>query len=75
MAVGDWLSIGTLMNRVHIIRAGLCSTVQDLGRATFRHLGVACGGAMDRLSHELANQLVGNSGDPAIIYEALFRIA
>lgn len=55
------------MNRLHIIRAGLCSTVQDLGRARFRHLGAPCGGAMDRLSHELANCLVGNSGDAATI--------
>ncbi len=55
------------MNRMRIIRAGLCSTVQDLGRAEFRHLGVASGGAMDRLSHELANSLVGNSANFATI--------
>jgi len=55
------------MNRLQIIRAGLCSTVQDLGRARFRHLGVPCGGAMDRMSHELANRLVGNSDDAATI--------
>ena len=55
------------MNQLHIIRAGLCSTVQDLGRATFRHLGVPCGGAMDRMSHELANRLIGNSDDAASI--------
>ncbi len=55
------------MNRIHIIRAGLCSTVQDFGRARFRHLGVPCGGAMDRMSHELANRLIGNSDDAATI--------
>ncbi len=55
------------MNRLHIIRVGLCSTVQDLGRARFRHLGVPLGGAMDRMAHELANRLVGNSEDVATI--------
>lgn len=55
------------MNRVRIVRAGLCSTVQDRGRAEFRHLGVPLGGAMDSMSHELANRLVGNSADAATI--------
>jgi len=55
------------MNRLRILRSGLCSTVQDLGRARFRHLGLPCGGAMDRMSYELANQLVGNSEDAATI--------
>lgn len=55
------------MNRIHIIRAGLCSTVQDPGRAGFRNIGVPLGGAMDSLAHELANQLVGNTVDAATI--------
>jgi len=55
------------MNRIHIIRSGLCSTVQDLGRAKFRHLGVPLSGALDSGAHELANRLVGNSGDAATI--------
>jgi antagonist of KipI len=55
------------MNRIRIIRSGLCSTVQDLGREQFRHLGVPSGGGMDRMSHELANRLVGNSADAATI--------
>ena len=55
------------MNRVRVIRTGLCSTLQDRGRAGFRHLGVPLGGAMDSISHELANRLVGNSADAAAI--------
>ena len=55
------------MNRIHIIRSGLCSTVQDLGRAGFRNIGVPVGGAMDTLAHELANRLVGNPVDAATI--------
>lgn len=55
------------MNRLRILRSGLCSTVQDLGRARFRHLGIPFGGAMDRMSHVLANRLVGNPDDAATI--------
>jgi antagonist of KipI len=55
------------MSQIRVIRAGLCSTVQDLGRSGFRHLGVPIGGAMDRVSHELANRLVGNLANAATI--------
>ncbi len=55
------------MNLLRIIRSGLCSTVQDLGRGQYRSLGIPCGGAMDRMSHELANCLVGNSANTATI--------
>ena len=55
------------MNQVRIIRSGLCSTVQDTGRVRFRHLGVAVGGAMDPMMHELANQLVANTAALATI--------
>ena len=55
------------MNRIHIVRSGLCSTVQDRGRPGFRHSGVPQGGAMDSMAHELANQLAGNSIDAATI--------
>jgi antagonist of KipI len=39
---------------------GLLTTLQDLGRRGFQHLGVGPGGAMDEVSHRLANLLVGN---------------
>ena len=39
---------------------GLLSTLQDLGRPGYQHLGVGPGGAMDPLSHRLGNLLVGN---------------
>jgi biotin-dependent carboxylase-like uncharacterized protein len=43
---------------------GLQSTVQDLGRPGYYNVGIPAGGAMDTLSHEIANLLVGN--DPAL---------
>lgn len=39
---------------------GFHTTVQDLGRPGFYNVGVPLGGAMDTLSHEVANSLVGN---------------
>jgi len=55
------------MSIVRVLRAGLSTTVQDLGRPTLREYGVPCGGAMDRLSHELANRLVGNPATAATL--------
>jgi antagonist of KipI len=52
---------------VFVRRAGLSTTIQDLGRFHTRHLGVALGGAMDRVSHELANRLVGNQPNAATL--------
>lgn len=46
---------------------GLHTTVQDLGRPGHYHVGVPLGGAMDSLSHEVANRLVGNDTSLATI--------
>ena len=55
------------MSVVRVIRTGLCTTVQDLGRPELREYGVPVGGALDRLSHELANRLVGNPATAATL--------
>lgn len=52
---------------LRVERAGLLTTVQDLGRRGFQHLGVKVNGAMDELSHRLANALVGNPEDEATL--------
>ena len=46
-------------------KAGICSTVQDLGRPGFRAYGVPSSGALDAIALELANVLVGNPPDSA----------
>ncbi|MDV8070743.1 biotin-dependent carboxyltransferase family protein [Rhodococcus sp. IEGM 1366] len=46
---------------------GLLSTIQDLGRPGHYNVGIPLGGAMDTLSHEVANLLVGNSRGAATI--------
>ncbi len=52
---------------IEVTHAGLLTTVQDRGRPGLRHLGVACAGALDRLSLEVGNRLVGNRGDAAAL--------
>ncbi|MFD2615968.1 5-oxoprolinase subunit C family protein [Terrilactibacillus laevilacticus] len=45
---------------IKVIRPGLLSTIQDLGRQGFQKHGVIVGGAMDSYASRLANILVGN---------------
>ena len=56
---------------VIVLRPGTLATVQDLGRTGLRHLGVGPGGAMDAVSHRIANALVGNRSDEASLEMAL----
>ncbi|NYT62686.1 biotin-dependent carboxyltransferase family protein [Alcaligenaceae bacterium] len=52
---------------ITVIKAGLLSSFQDLGRHGYQHLGVPAGGAMDSRAHRLANLLVGNTEDEATL--------
>jgi antagonist of KipI len=45
---------------IKIIKPGLLTTIQDLGRYGFQKFGVIVSGVMDSLSHRIANLLVGN---------------
>ncbi|AXF56330.1 biotin-dependent carboxyltransferase family protein [Salicibibacter kimchii] len=48
-----------------IMKAGLFTTVQDRGRIGFLHQGVLESGAMDRISLQSANAIVGNHENEA----------
>lgn len=50
-----------------VLKPGLLSTFQDMGRAGHQHLGVPVCGAMDMCSHRLANLLAGNDTDHATL--------
>lgn len=50
---------------ITILKPAVQTTVQDLGRHGFRHLGVGSAGAMDRLSLTIGNWLVGNDAAAA----------
>ena len=56
---------------IEVLKPGLSTSVQDLGRPGYYHLGIPLSGAMDRLALAAANRLVGNDeGDAAL--EAVF---
>lgn len=48
-------------DQLRVIKAGIQTSVQDLGRHGQRHLGISQSGALDRYSLMLANRLVGNT--------------
>ena len=54
-------------NVIHVIRAGLLTTVQDLGRWGHQVRGVPVAGPMDTFSHRLANALLGNESSAATL--------
>ncbi|WP_431041020.1 biotin-dependent carboxyltransferase family protein [Streptomyces sp. P1-3] len=54
-----------------VVRAGVLTTVQDLGRPGHAHLGVPRSGALDPGAHRLANRLVGNPETAATLETTL----
>ena len=49
-----------------MIRPGLLTTVQDLGRFGYQRFGVVAGGVMDNWAQRLANAAVGNDEREAL---------
>ena len=54
-------------NYFEIIRAGINSTFQDLGRNHLYHIGIPFSGAMDNRNYLLANKLTGNNHNHPVI--------
>jgi antagonist of KipI len=52
---------------LHVLRPGLLTTVQDLGRFGFQRFGMPVSGAMDTTALRLANRLVGNRDHAAAL--------
>ncbi|MEZ3159502.1 biotin-dependent carboxyltransferase family protein [Microbacterium sp. BWT-B31] len=52
---------------LEIITPGLATTVQDRGRFGYYRYGIPQGGAMDQYAATLANRLVGNTPDAAVL--------
>src|ERR1700761_3729316 len=56
---------------IKVLKPGLATTVQDLGRPGYYHIGIPPSGGMDRHALAAANLLVGNAGGAAVL-EAVF---
>ncbi|MFE2500517.1 5-oxoprolinase subunit C family protein [Streptomyces rubiginosohelvolus] len=56
---------------LYVVRPGALTTVQDAGRPGHAHLGVGRAGALDAPAARLANRLVGNPPDAAVLETTL----
>ncbi|MEC2224368.1 MULTISPECIES: biotin-dependent carboxyltransferase family protein [Heyndrickxia] len=52
---------------IKIIKPGMLTTVQDLGRSGYQKYGVVQSGAMDAFAHRIANLLAGNPENEATL--------
>ena len=52
---------------VEVISGGMYTSIQDLGRFGYRRYGVPLSGVMDGYSARLANRLLGNNRDSAVM--------
>ena len=57
---------------IEVVRGGVQTTVQDLGRPGYRSCGVPAGGAFDAWAARAANRLVGNPDGAAVLEIALY---
>ena len=55
------------MAHLSIVRPGMFTTVQDLGRWGYQSRGVPVSGVLDWVSHRLANRLLGNDAEAATL--------
>ncbi|WP_104706879.1 5-oxoprolinase subunit C family protein [Helicobacter bizzozeronii] len=55
------------MSSIRVLQGGLCTTIQDLGRLGYARFGIPAAGVMDEFSASVANFLVGNSREYALL--------
>lgn len=52
---------------LEVVKPGMLTTVQDLGRPGYQHWGIPAGGAMDRQAARVANLLLGNDDNAPLL--------
>jgi antagonist of KipI len=62
------------MKALEVINPGIYTTLQDLGRPGYMKYGIPASGAADRFSARVANLLVGNQPEAAVLETTLFRL-
>ena len=55
------------MNNVKVLTPGMLTTVQDMGRYGYQRFGIPVAGVMDEFSYKIANYLVGNGENEAVL--------
>ena len=56
---------------IRVVATGFYSTIQDLGRFEFQGFGVPYSGAMDKRAAQLANALLGNDPQDAVLEQTM----
>jgi len=56
-----------MLPNIKVIKAGACTTIQDLGRIGYQKFGIPVAGVMDEFSASIANFLVGNKKEEAVL--------
>lgn len=56
---------------IRVLHPGLYSTIQDLGREKYQHLGVPVSGVMDQEASRIANAILGNDEECAVLEIAM----
>jgi biotin-dependent carboxylase-like uncharacterized protein len=57
-----------------VLNPGVYTTLQDLGRPGYMKYGIPASGVADRFSAQVANLLVGNKPEAAVLETTLFRL-
>jgi biotin-dependent carboxylase-like uncharacterized protein len=52
---------------IEVQKPGLATSIQDIGRQGFYHVGIPPSGSLDQFASQAANLLVGNSADAAVL--------
>ena len=55
------------METFQVLTPGAYTTVQDKGRYGYQHMGIPVSGALDSFAYRVANMLVGNPQDSAVL--------
>ncbi len=55
------------MTSIRVMNPGMYTTVQDLGRTGYQQYGMPISGSMDHFAHRVANLLVGNAQNEAVL--------
>ena len=61
------MTSGMNKNYFEVLRAGINTTYQDLGRNNLYHIGIPFSGAMDKRNYLIVNSLVGNQKNTSTI--------
>ena len=52
---------------INVLKSGIFTTIQDKGRVGYRNMGVPLSGAMDKISATMANKLLNNDTEAAVL--------